>query len=157
MQVDNLFKKISYITLLISFVLVIYVAYSLFYTPPYFETKQPFKLEKTEYKMGETLVYTSEYCKYRNYVPVSIIRNLVNDYSYPLPNVNENVQSLTTFSPGCKTVKVEVSLVVNPRIPTGKNHKYHVEITIVYPINQFRNEIRVFKTEDFILLPNESI
>lgn len=152
-MIGKILKVSGYITIALGFGLLAYLAYLLFYTPTYFETNQPFRLEKTEYHIGETLIYTSEYCKYKNYVPVSITRNLANAYTYPLPNATENVKSLTNFSPGCKTVKVEVPLLVPQHVPTGYDHKYRIEIDIVYPINQFRTETRKFVTDWFILLP----
>ncbi len=128
-----------------------YFAYLLFYTPPYFDTKQPFKLEKTEYHMGETLTYYSEYCKYREYIPLRIERSLVDGFVYPLPTAAKNSSSLGVFPIGCRTVEVDVPLMVPMRVPTGV--KYHVEIIIEYKINALRSEIRSFKTEDFTLLP----
>lgn len=149
--------KTNYTTVIINIIFITlfaclgYFSYLLFYTPPYFDTKQPFKLDKKEYHIGEILTYTSDYCKYREYVPVKIERNLVDGFVYPLPNVSTGGNSLQTFPVGCRVIEVDVPLLVPMRVPTGQ--KYHIEIIIEYKINPLQNEIRTFKTEEFTLLP----
>lgn len=149
--------KVNYSNLIISAVFIFlfgslaYFSFLLFYTPPYFDTKQPFKVEKKEYHIGETLTYYSEYCKYRDYIPLRIERILVDGFVYPLPTASQNSSSLGVFPIGCRTVEVDVPLLVPMRIPTDK--KYHIEIVIEYKINALQNEVRKFKTEEFILLP----
>jgi len=142
-----------YITFSFLFSSLAYFAYLVFYTPPYFDAIQPFALEKKEYRIGENLVYTSHYCKHREYIPVKIERSLVNKFVYPLPNTSTSGTSLGNFPVGCREIQVEVPLLLPLRVPTGKEHKYHIEIVIEYKINPLQNQIRTFKTEEFTLLP----
>lgn len=150
---DKIMKVVGYITITGTFILIGVISSYLFYTPKYFETKQPFKLSKTEYHIGETLTYTSEYCKYADYIPLRIERSLVDGYVYPLPVSSASAVSLPSFPVGCRTLNIEVPLIVPANTPTGK--QYHVEIVIDYKINILRNETRTFKTEEFVLLPEK--
>jgi hypothetical protein len=147
-------EHMKYIINTATFIIVsgfIYAAYLTLYTPKFFETEQPFRLEKTSYRIGDTLTYTSVYCKFHEYIPLNIRRSLVNGYVYPLPDVSPDVKSLGTFPVGCRTVNVDVPLTLPTKIPT--NQKYHVEIIIDYYINPLQTQTRTFKTEDFTLMP----
>lgn len=154
---QNLLKNITRITitlaLLFCFCVLGYIAYLLLYTPKYFETDQPFKLEKKEYHIGETLTYISKYCKYNDYIPLKVSRNLVDGYTYPLPNVSDNSRSIATFPTGCREIPVDVPLIIPTKVPTGKKDDYHIEITIDYQINPLQTQTRTFITENFTLLP----
>lgn len=143
-------NKLVYISLAFIVASFLYAMYLLFYTPVYFTTQQPFRTLKDSYKIGDTLIYESIYCKHREYIPLSVERNLVDGYVYPLPNQSVDVKSLGVFPVGCRTVQVEVPLVVPTNVPVNK--KYHIEITIVYRINALQTETRTFETEDFMLL-----
>lgn len=145
------YNKISFLILSFCFFVLIYFMYLMLYTPKYFETSQPFKLEKKEYHIGETLTYTSEYCKYRDYIPLSVKRYLTDGFVYPLPDISETSASLSVFPTGCRNIEVDIPLLVPMRVPTNK--PYYVEIVIEYRINALRTEVRKFKTECFTLLP----
>lgn len=146
-------NQIVYLLLFFCYLVLGYFAYLLLYTPVYFETDQPFKLEKKEYRIGETLTYTSKYCKYREYIPLRVTRNLVDGYVYPLPSQSESSASLSNFPIGCKEIQVDVPLQVPMRVLTGKANEYHIEIVIDYQINPLKTETKKFVTEKFTLLP----
>jgi len=146
----KLYTYIAYLSVIFIIVSFLTGMYLLFYTPKYFDTEQPFRTEKETYYIGDTLTYTSVYCKHREYIPLSIKRNLVGGYVYPLPVQSENSTSLGTFPVGCRTVTVEVPLALPLSTPTNK--KYHIEITIEYKINALQTQTRTFRTNEFTLL-----
>lgn len=146
-KIDKIMKNLGYILIIGGFTLLAYISYLLFYTPKYFETSQPFKLSKKEYKIGETLVYTSDYCKYKEYVPLSISKSLVDGFIYPLPTPSNTV---TAFPIGCRVIDVYVPLILPDTTPVNK--KYHIEIAIDYKINILQSQTRTFRTEDFTLI-----
>ena len=144
------YGKVIYILTTFIVVSFLYIMYLIFYTPRYFESQQPYQTLKDTYRVGDTLIYTAVYCKYSEYIPLSVKRNLVDGYVYPLPDQSEKAKSLQTFPVGCRSINVDVPLILPDDVPV--NTKYHIEITIEYRINALQTQTRTFRTNDFLLI-----
>ena len=130
-----------------AFSIVFYVGYLVFIPVKYFEVNGDFKIMNKDkvVKIGGDLVYLVDYCKYKNYIPIKVVRSLVDGYVYDLP-----IQTASTFPFGCRKIEVSVPMIVPSTMPT--NHKYHMQIAIDYQINPFKTENRIFSTEEFTLI-----
>lgn len=142
---DNFFKYIGLVAIFSAFAFITFVFISLNTEPEVIEVKQPMRLLKKEYKVGEILTYEIDYCKKKNYQVISFERALVDGYTYRLPDTTNN----SVLPVGCGVTKIDVPLIVPNNIST--DYKYRIVVTITYQINFFRTKVSQFQTEEFTL------
>jgi len=99
---------------------------------------QAIQVDKKEYRIGDRISYTIDYCKYTEIQGI-VSRSLVDGFKYNYSDYKSNV------SIGCKTVIVS-DMVIPDYLTPGI---YHIETLAEYKINPLRNvEIR-WKSVDF--------
>jgi len=94
-----------------------------------------FPVNKTEFVAGDTLVYTSNYCKAKDFV-TDVSRAFVDDILFATPT------TLANNPAGCRKNNVQVLI---PNLPSGR---FHLRIVYVYRPNPVR-EIEIIKYTDF--------
>lgn len=104
---------------------------------------QPYKAITKEVRRGDIFIYEADLCKFKASSP-TVVRRFVND-SIMLSQPVE----ITNVKAGCgKThIPTEVPEIITPGV-------WHMELTITYEVNAFRNKVYRLKTEDFRVLEN---
>jgi hypothetical protein len=108
-------------------------------------------IKEKEHKQGETLNYTINYCKTKNYEVAKFERSLVGTYIYKLPDINTKGIILPI---GCGELYSPVYIPIISGIDTSK--PYRIVVTITYKMNPLKTEIKQFETEEFYLLPTKA-
>ena len=88
--------------------------------------KQPSQVVNTEVEAGRSVIVIKDYCKYTS-INATLIRNLINNTSIPLPEVK------STLPKGCHVTNVIIP--IPDYVPTGK---YYLKTTSIYKINPVR-------------------
>lgn len=141
------FHIVSYLTIALTISTVLYIAFLSLYSPTVITVKQPMQIDKEVYKIGDTLIYTIDFCKYRNYEVVDLKRFLEDGYLFALPN---DLQDIYNTPLGCHKAQIKVPLVVPASIET--NHEYSVKVVIQRRVNYFRTETETYETVKFKLI-----
>jgi hypothetical protein len=143
----KIFIHISYFTIALTIACVGYLSFLLLYPVNHIDVKQPMAVDKKVYRIGDTVTYTIDFCKYNNYEIIDLKRFLVNGYLYPLPN---DLQNITDTPIGCHKADVHVPLIVPDTIEDAK--AYTIKVVIVRKVNFIRTETETYVTEPFKII-----
>jgi len=135
---------LSYSSILMAFIALIYVAYLLF-VPPQINIAniQPYRILNPQVHAGEVVYYQANLCKFAD-VSATINRRLAGSYSYNLPDTISNIKS------GCRIINVGV--VVPEHVLPGR---YSLELDLQYKVNFLRTASYNYTTEQFEVLPRK--
>jgi hypothetical protein len=104
---------------------------------------EPFPVHPTEVKKGETLTYTMEVNKRKQYT-VDIHKNIVCQDG----NLVTLASAHTNIPLGRQTIKPEVIIPQKASFSTC-----YIEMTSVYQVNPLRSETQVMRTQSFKIIP----
>jgi hypothetical protein len=137
---------LTIITVLLSTILVIWVAFLYIYPIKVIEIKnaQNVPVDKTVYKGGDRIAYTLDYCKYTN-TPAVVTRTIVDGFRISFGSFNSNMKA------GCAN-RATNDLVIPEFLPSGV---YHLEGTGTYRVNILRDFIVNWRTVDFQVVNEE--
>lgn len=132
----------SVVTISIAFLMMGYFFYLFFYPFKTIEfASNSFTTVKTEYRQGEIFTYRVAYQKYLD-SPAKVIRSFVNGIVYQLPIViTNNPKGVQDF--------INASVQIPEELPPGT---YHMEMTVIYQVNSFREIIHKVSTNNFQVL-----
>jgi len=114
-----------------------YVAYLVFWPVKVADYNQPYKVRPNIVEAGQTLTYTTNYCKYID-VPPTVSRTLIDGTVIYFPTETTNLPT------GCN--KKDVQLVIPKNTPPGV---YHIEITLTYKVNPLKEVTSRILTDEF--------
>jgi hypothetical protein len=144
-QTNKIANTLAILSLIITTSLLIIGIYlfALDANPPIEFTNLPFPVDISEYRSGERITITTEYCRYTN---VSYIMRLdfVDGLRFSTPE-----QQRAGASMGCS--KVDVSIIEVPKnLPSGT---YYLKGKNEYPVNFIANRIVEWTSEPFEVKP----
>jgi hypothetical protein len=131
----------AYLTLLLAFLLVGYIAFNLLYPYPTMTIEQPAVVINKTVKAGEVLQVQINSEKFTD-KPGVIVRQFINDMVYVMPSYVSNY-------PMGKSNRVSLSTKVPVELPPGE---YYVKTTIEYEFPPFRKITYTFDTEKFTVV-----
>lgn len=142
----KIFPIVSWIAILAALGLMTYFTYCLIFPTKVitFGNADSIKVDKTSYKVGDTIVYTLNYCKYVD-VPGELNRSLVNHIVIAFSDVNSSLPL------GCHSI-LKNDLVIPGGIESGT---YHLETTATYQVNSFRTMSAHWKSVDFKVVDSD--
>jgi len=139
---DKIFKYITWLTIFLSFGLLITISYWLFIPVKTVEfKKQQLPVLNKEVKSGDYVTYEVEYCKYTKIIPI-VSANFKDTIEYPFTDVPS-----FTNPTGCytNTVRRYIPKAIYPS-------KGYIELVFKYKVNPVREETVTVRTEDFIII-----
>jgi len=143
-KVHDYFKAVSYFTMLLVLALVAYFMYLSFYPFNPISIVTPMPVDKAEYRIGDTLKYTINFCKTGDYQIKSIKVYLADGYLYQLPQSNEG----KIVAPlGCHKIDNEIPLVVPNTLNTDE--KYSIKVVIERKLNIIKSDTVTYETVPF--------
>lgn len=133
------------VAMLIANIIVLAIAAFLLFWPAQLPTiyNEPFPVYPPEVKKGETLTYTMEVNKRKQY-SVDIHKNIVCEDG----NLVTLAPVKTNIPLGRQTVRPEVIIPAKASFSTC-----YIEITSVYEVNPLRNETQIMRTQNFKIIP----
>jgi hypothetical protein len=139
----KIFNTVAYSSLIITFLIMMLIGFWTFYPNKIIEIKNSdkIKVDKTEYRPGDRVTYTIEYCKFIN-APANVLRSLVDGIRINYVPYYNNLQK------GCGTVN-NADLIIPEFVSPGT---YHFETTIEFKPNPIRTVIVTWRSVDFLVI-----
>ncbi len=137
----SLTPHIGSIALLLSGLVFLILMYMLYWPVRTIEPRtQPYKVVTQTVAVGKPILYVVDSCKYVD-LPALVTRQLVNDngQQQTLPSTTSNVPT------GCNK-SISSTTVIPVGTPLGR---YHLDLTLTYQINSFRQTVVRVSTERF--------
>ena len=138
------FYILSWVAIACSIGLVLLITYWLAWPYKIATQNGPAKILTPVVKNGEEVRYTLDFCKYREIVPTSVTRQLVDGVIYTLPAPN----SSRVLSLGCKVVESSTPIIL-PGCAECYNRDVYLELISTYQVNPLRRVTVKFTTEKF--------
>lgn len=137
----KIINYISYLTLLLAFIIVWVVGFWLIYPYKTIEFYDlPMKVQNKEVVRGEHIVYSASYCKFID-KGATLSRTFVDSIIYTTPELETNIEV------GCKNGSV--SVYIPKALPTGQ---YHIKTVFRYQVNPIRTIDVITTTEEFLIV-----
>ena len=137
----NILNIMSVISLISLFIVIIIVGiWELWpYKPLVFNT-QTFPVITKTVKQGKTLMYTSNYCKYSDKLPL-VSRTFADEILFATPIITANRPL------GCNIITITID--VPQELPPGV---YHLENTYTFQVNPLRTVVVREKSDNFTVI-----
>jgi hypothetical protein len=138
---NKLLIYFNYFVLVLAFSSILVVSFWLLY--PYKTSTpnvQPYKIVTQEVKVGDTLLYQSDWCRFTD-VPAEVDRMFVDSLVFSMPTV------ISQYKIGCYNMNIAV--VVPSTLPEGK---YKLKMIYRYKVNPIRTIIKIAETETFNII-----
>lgn len=138
-QISTIFKIISTITLVGTFLMLSYIFYLLFIPVRVLEVKEPMKLidGKTVYKKADVVEFVFDYCQYKD-IPARV------DISYVGNTVVQAVGSYRRFDEGCHVQKLRIAVPLS-----STPGEYVINMRVSYRPNPLKSMEYNLRTEKF--------
>lgn len=125
----------------ILFIILLYIICLLVYPYKIIEwNDEIFPIENKIVRAGESLIFTSDYCKYVD-LPATISRSFINNFAYA------TTPTITNAHKGCK--KMRVIVPIPAELPDGE---YYLHTKYVYEVNPLRKITYTKDTEKFTIM-----
>jgi hypothetical protein len=127
-------------TIFLGLAFIVFLYWSLYpYKTVEYRTEK-FKVVTKEVRQNGILLYDVDACKYTNVKP-EVDAIFVDSIKYL------SAEQFAKLIEGCRITRVERHIPES--LPLGK---YHLEVTVRYPVNPIRTIIKTTSTEDFIVI-----
>lgn len=141
LRLSQVLSGLSMIIIFLTFIMLGYVFYLLFWPVRVIEVKEPMRITKAEktFKRAEIVEFEFDYCKYKD-----LTSNI--NISFTNHALIQAVAVYNRFKPGCHKEHLLVSVPLSA--PAGK---YRIQMRITYKVNPIRVEEYNFFSEDFVI------